>query len=235
LPHQAFVAELRRMAIALGVSAHAVWVDRIERGRTWRSYDDADRTGVVPDPRSSPAAVAAATAGTVLFGSREELAAQIAADPQPVLDRRAALLRQRQPMSADDAMALIRDTVHHLSADPANERFEDNTLVQLAHALTCPVARDAAIILALTEHAAAAERLWTLLTRAAPRPQVTHPATLLSISALLRGDGALVNVALETALAADPNNRMACLLRRAVDAGFSPDVVRRLLTDSLPS
>lgn len=233
LPHQAFVAELCRMTHALGIGAHAVWVDRIECGRPWRCYDDAHCTGVIPDPRCSPAAVSAAMAGTVLYGSREELAAQIAADPPPILDRRAALLRQQQPMPTEDAIALIDDTVHHLSADPAGERFDDDAFVQLAHALTCTAVRDAAIAFALTEHAVAAERLWTLLTRATPRPQVTLPATLLSVSALLRGNGALANVALDTALAADPNNGLAQLLRCAVDTGVSPDVVRQLLTDSL--
>jgi hypothetical protein len=188
---------------------------------------------VVPDPHNSPAAVAATLAGHVLYRSRKELAAQVAPDPQLVLDRRAVLLRQRQPMSADDARALIHDTVHHLSADPAGERFDDHAFVRLAHALTCAAARDAANALALTEHAGAAERLWTLLTRATPRPQVTHPATLLATSALLHGNGGLAHVALDIALAADPSNRLACLLRRAANTAVSPDTVRQLLTYSL--
>lgn len=248
LPHRAFVAELRRCADSLGLPAHVFWVDRIERGRPWRCYDDPLCTGTVPDPSSSPVAVDAVTAGAVLYANRDEFAAQITPAPQRDLDRRAAWLRRQPPMSADDATAVVTTAVlgaaHQLNAEPSAESVDDrlgnkadmscdeDTLMRLAQALTVRVARDAALALALTENAEAAERLWSVLTRATPRPYVTHPATLLSVSALLRGNGALAAIALDTALTADPDNRLARGLRIATAYGISPDTIRHLLTES---
>ena len=64
--------------------------------------------------------------------------------------------------------------------------------------------RDRALGLALGADAAAAEALWTECTRRAPAPLDAAPATLLAVSAWLRGDGAMANVALDRALAGEP-------------------------------
>src|SRR5439155_981162 len=54
-------------------------------------------------------------------------------------------------------------------------------------------------------------------------------AALLAVSALLRGDGALANVALERALGADPGHRLARSLRQALDGGWGPREIRSWL------
>lgn len=237
LPHHALVAELQRMADSLDVLEFPVWVDRVEQGRTWHSYTDPGCTGTVADPRTSPLAVARVAAGEVTYTSRDDLAAQLA-DPAADLDRRAVLLRELPPMSTADAAGLVGETIRQISDTGATgSTFDDETVVRLAHALTQQVVRDASLAFVLTDPAvadpAAAEQLWFVLTRATPRPEATHPATLLALSAALRGDGALANIALDTALAADPTNRLASLLRAVLAHGIHPDKLRQLLAESV--
>ncbi|WP_188959520.1 DUF4192 family protein, partial [Modestobacter marinus] len=55
------------------------------------------------------------------------------------------------------------------------------------------------------------------------------PATLLAVSAWVRGDGALANVALDRALRSEPSYTFAGLLRSALDACLPPEEMRRLI------
>ena len=70
--------------------------------------------------------------------------------------------------------------------------------------------------------APAAEILWTECTRRAPAPLDAAPATLLAVSAWLRGDGAMANVALARALAGEPGYALARLLAQALAACVPP-------------
>jgi hypothetical protein len=80
---------------------------------------------------------------------------------------------------------------------------------------------------------AAAEQLWAALAREMPDPEAAEPATLLAVSALLRGDGAMANVALDRAERAWPGHTFSGLVRRAADAGLRPSRVRKLLRDAV--
>jgi hypothetical protein len=91
-------------------------------------------------------------------------------------------------------------------------------LVALAH---LPV-RDDAWARMDPQHREAHLALWTdVLCRATPA-WVPAPAALLAFTAWQCGDGALANIALERALAADPRYSMALLLRDILDAGAPP-------------
>jgi hypothetical protein len=79
---------------------------------------------------------------------------------------------------------------------------------------------------------AAAEQLWAALARETPDPEAAEPAALLAVSALLRGDGALANVALDRAERAWPGHRLTRLLRVAAEGGLRPSEVRAWLTAS---
>jgi hypothetical protein len=68
--------------------------------------------------------------------------------------------------------------------------------------------------------------------RRAPAPLDAAPATLLAVSAWLRGDGATANIALERALASDPAYGLAQLLSQALAACLSPQDLRRLISAS---
>ena len=64
------------------------------------------------------------------------------------------------------------------------------------------------------QHRAAHLRLWADLTRLAGPGYAAAPAALLAFVAWQSGDGALANVALDRALADNPNYSMAMLLGR---------------------
>jgi hypothetical protein len=79
-------------------------------------------------------------------------------------------------------------------------------------------------------HADAHLRLWTDLTRRAQPGYVAAPASLLAFVAWQSGDGALANVALDRALADDPQYSMAQLLRQVITAGTPPSLARLPMT-----
>jgi hypothetical protein len=77
---------------------------------------------------------------------------------------------------------------------------------------------------------AAHRRLWTDVVRHAREPHVPAPASLLAFTAWQSGEGALANIAIERALAADPGYSMARLIGQAVDAGLPPSAARLPMT-----
>lgn len=235
-PLHEFVAEFRSMAASLDINvAHAFWVDRIERGQLWRCYGDALCFGSVPDPHASLVTVTKVAEGEVTYRSRDELAAQLTADPPTDLNRRAALLRQLPPMTTADALLLVSDAVDQIAAGELTDGLlDDDRIARLVQALTNPAVRDTIVKVALCDHAAAAEQLWSLLTRVAPRPEATYPATLLAISCAARGDGALANIAIDIALTADPANRTAELLGAVLTTGLPPHQFRQMLQKETP-
>ncbi|WP_410814850.1 DUF4192 domain-containing protein [Micromonospora sp. 067-2] len=73
-------------------------------------------------------------------------------------------------------------------------------------------------------------RLWIDVTRRAVPELSAAPACLLAVTAYLGGDGALANIAVERALNADPDYRLAHLLGHALQAGVPPHVWRAAAT-----
>jgi hypothetical protein len=80
------------------------------------------------------------------------------------------------------------------------------------------------------EHRARHLRLWTDVVTGATAEFVPAPASLLAFTAWQCGDGALANVALDRALAADPGYSMARLLGQAIRAGLPPSAARMPMT-----
>jgi hypothetical protein len=62
-----------------------------------------------------------------------------------------------------------------------------------------------------------------------PDPEAAEPAALLALSALLRGDGALANVALDRAETAWPGHGFTAMLRDLARAGTRPSELRACL------
>jgi hypothetical protein len=77
---------------------------------------------------------------------------------------------------------------------------------------------------------AAHQRLWTDVTRRARPGYVPAPASLLAFIAWQSGNGALANVALDRALADDPQYSMAMLLRQVITSGAPPSLARLPMT-----
>ena len=253
LPHRDVVHEL-----VLALDAHDVPVREalLVRGGHWWDYDCpyacCEPGAGTPVPGgASPLAAAAVAAGAVLAGDREELSARIAPPEGPAAAavaqamaeaclqagrEHAARLRAGGPAAVTAAATDLLASAAAASRPgpaPGGGRLTDARLAELLWALTVPDVRDRALGLALGDDAAAAEALWTECTRRAPAPLDGPPATLLAVSAWLRGDGATANVALERALAADPDARLPRLLADGLDACVPPAQLRALIAATL--
>jgi hypothetical protein len=73
-------------------------------------------------------------------------------------------------------------------------------------------------------------RLWTDVVRRATPAYLPAPASLLAFTAWQCGEGALANIAVDRALAADPGYSLARLLRDVMDAGVPPSAARVPMT-----
>ena len=245
LPHRDVVHEL---VLALDARDVPVREAVLVRGGRWWDYDCPHAccepgAGTPVPGGASPLAAAAVAGGAVLAPDRDALAARIARLEGPAAAAMAAqCLRTGRAHaarlraggaagSADAGWALVADVVAACRPGPATAgaRLSDGRVAEVLWALTVPDVRDRALGLALGEDAAAAEVLWTECTRRAPAPLDGPPATLLAVSAWLRGDGATANVALDRALAADPGARLPQLLADGLAACLPPAGLRALI------
>ena len=250
LPHRPLVSRLLLDLAAADVAVRDVLL--VRRGRWW-SYDcpyACCHPGMgtpVPDGVSA-LAVAAVTTGQVVAADRAALSARIAAPPGPrggmagdcrdAGERRLARVRAMgAAVVAGESWAQVQDAVVRFRPGPeaARSRLPDGEMARLLWALRDTQVRDRALQLGLGPDAAAAEALWTECTRRAPSPLDAAPATLLAVSAWLRGDGAMAGIALERALDSDPGLVLARLLQQALAACLAPGELRSLLAQATPA
>ncbi|MCF6506298.1 DUF4192 domain-containing protein [Blastococcus sp. MG754426] len=243
LPHRALVHELVLALAAARIAPRDVLL--VRRGRWW-SYD-------CPHPCCAPAAgtpvpggvsalaAAAVCAGQVVAADRAALAQRLDAPPGSGAGMRAACARAATDRSArlrevgaralaEESWAVVRQAVGRCRPGAAGQGpLDDDELAGVGWALRDVRVRDHALQLALGEDGAAAEVLWTECARRVPAPLDAAPATLLAVSAWLRGDGATAGIALDRALDADPGYTLALLLRQALDACLPPADLRDLV------
>lgn len=212
----------------------------LEAGAPWRGGRGGDGgRGVLPDPGASQLAATLVFEGRVIHPTREDLADLLRPDDEAGRRRLARLLdraraaaeptsRQAPPageVSDERARMLLESVLTAIARAESGEEFADRDLVEIALALAVPTVRDALLGLALTEEAAAAERLWLRLARALPPPDCAEAATMFGFSAYARGDGPLAGIALAEALGAHPGHRLARLLDEAMQRGVRPEAV----------
>jgi Domain of unknown function (DUF4192) len=243
LPHRDLV---REAVLAFSRARLPVRDTILVRAGRWWSYD-------CPGPCCAPGA------GTPLPGGTTELAAASALSGQVLAEDRADLARRIAPVGflaaagmaaacesvgsgllrraavegrealAEESYALVAAAVRELAA-PGAPRLTDERVARLVWGLREWQVRDRALQFAGDPAgAAAAQQLWTELTRRAPAPLDAAPATLLAVCAWVRGEGATATVALERALASDPSYTLAGLLLTAFEAGMGPEAVRALV------
>ncbi|HEY3732742.1 MAG TPA: DUF4192 domain-containing protein [Streptosporangiaceae bacterium] len=242
----ALVGQLRRADITL----HDML--RVQDGRYW-SYTCRDPRccrpeGVLFDPASHPAAAVMAAAGGKLVRDRAALAASVAPlgglaeesmrQATRRAEHRAATLVQQEAASPGRDGAPRRDIAEGLRAvreaigiyRRGGKIASDDRIAWLAVMIADLRVRDDAWARMEPEHIKAHLRLWTDVVRRAPARYVPAPASLLAFTAWQSGNGALANVALDRALAADPEYSMALLLADAVGAGIPPSAARLPMT-----
>lgn len=225
--------ELSRNDIVL-LSAHVV--DRVAHGGRWHCVDGCGAGGKVDDPEASPLAAAAVLEGRRLYRCRADLQAVITPDDAA---RSAAVAAVIDACAADRAVAGEADRRRRARCDveqmlaavvavAAGREPTEPDLARLGCSLTDVLVRDTLCALAISEHAADAEMLWSILTRTLPEPWRADALVLLAFSAYARGDGPLAGVSLEAALRCTPAHRMAGLLDTALQSGLRPDRIRGL-------
>jgi hypothetical protein len=223
---------------------------RADGGRYWSALcqDPAccPADGVSYDPCSHPvAATLASQAGKDALPDREALARTLQPEPgsarlvreatRRALRRLDRLMRVAEQAGRDPSAALaeagrraVRQAIaRYQSGGRVTER---GPLAFLAVTLADLRVRDDAWARMDPEHCAAHLRLWTdVVTGAAPE-FVPAAASLLAFTAWQSGDGALANVAVDRALAADPAYSMALLIAEAVQGGLPPSFARLSMT-----
>ncbi len=239
-PPRRTVAEAAGRALEdLGVEARGLlWAADTTAGAAWRCYDGCRCVGILPDPSTTAYVVAAVVEGQVVRVDRAALAALVApADRERLRRRERLLVAEIDTALSDPRAGLDGPAYRHALLDAALDDaaagrliLDDARVVGLALALVDPGIRDEALLRSAGPDAAAAEQLWTALARETPDPEAAEPAVLLAVAALLRGDGALANVALDRAEQAWPGHRLTGLVRSAAEAGMRPAQVRECVT-----
>lgn len=237
----ALVGALGRRLAACDISLGSVWAVRaIAPGQRWWTLSGPDRHGALRDPATSLVALTHVLDGRPIRGSRSELADLVAEDPRAraevsaQLEGALALARERYARAArrGDPNGYSRQALDYVLWQVANiasgAALMAPELAKLAAALRDRAVRDTMFALSVGDHAAAAEALWGALARALSGTDRAEAAALLGYSAYVRGDGPLAGIALDAALAADPDHPMAVLLDTALRLGMRPEQMRRL-------
>lgn len=237
-PHAGFVEAVAEALREFGLPVlHALWTPGITEGAPWCCYLHPDCAGSLPDPRATVLAATATESGTVTFDSRDELEALLAPrSPEAITRRTESLARLPSPpwpevTCSTDAAAAMRaafDRQRRGEGPPTDEEA-----LMLASALKLPEIRDVCLAMAVPPNTAAAreaERLWLTLVQEIPPPERAEAAALLGFTAYMRGDGVFAGMALDNALEAAPDHLLATLLKRVLDRGTPPEVLRGLAT-----
>jgi len=228
------------LEVATGVfTAAGVPVGPALRVTDGRFFHDNCTEGCPPqgtpfDPASSPAAAHAVYAGRVALPNRAAYAARLA----PTTGSERDAMVQATTRAARSLAQLLDRTTNHpemlhevgreairdalLRYQYGGRLFDDEAAFLTVLLLHIPI-RDHAWSLtdASTHHIA----LWSDLTRRARSDLVPAPGSLLAFAAWRAGDGTLATLALNRALEADPDYRMAQLLHQIVQAGLPPSAL----------
>lgn len=214
-----------------------VCVVRADGERWWVLDTSGESGGTRYDVSSHPLMAQAVLDGTVVLGSRRELAESlIGSDPQETEDIAVLadeiLLRRSREASAPLGPAASQ---HQLAGearwvgDRLHRFLEDGTRLALADVARLAVGvtvaheiRDVAWADLSRDNAAQHVDLWRDVVRRSPVHLRAAPATLLGFAAWLSGNGALAWVAVERAQEADPGYAATGLLERILSAGMPP-------------
>ena len=234
---QAYLSACARRHLVVAEALH------VAAGR-WTSYTC--RRSCCP-PQGSPVpgpptllAAEKALDGRAVLASRDDLVQALTAPTGPLAALATARLEQagqrwlRERQSAGIAAArrqAVQRAGSLLDRAEGGAVPDDDLAAGFAVTLHDVAVRDEVATWALYR----SDGLLSLVEQVARRtvPPADAPVcTLLAWVAYARGDGARANVALDRALATDPDYSLAVLLRQALDGGVSPRQVRRTLRDT---
>lgn len=249
LPHRGLLHEV---VLALARDGVPVRTALLVRAGRWWSYDcpreccGPGAGTALPEGVTALEAASVAT-GTVVERDRDELVHRITGPGGPPRAATAAACRVVAAECSARALeagldAVAAESWAAVTAAAARCRpgvprpaLTDREVARVVWGLRDRAVRDRALELAVGADPAGAEILWTECTRRAPAPLDVAPATLLAVSAWLRGDGAMANVALSRALAGDPAYALARLLAQALGECLPPADLRAVIVGTRAS
>jgi len=222
----------------------------VHDGRWW-SYHCTEPACCPPEGTPVPAQLTEAAAhfaaeavveGGVVLAGRDELAASIRPPRGPVLTAARAQALERAGRHVVDVVrtggsqALRVETVDLLRAlvrrwADGSRQLDVDEAARVVLGLGVKDARDEAATLLLEAQPDVLLALLTALARHADLPEAAPVCTVLAWVAYAHGHGALANVALERALAADPAYEMARLLQDGLLRMITPAAVRAVTRD----
>jgi hypothetical protein len=224
---------------------------RVEEGRYWsylcHNVDCCPAEGAPFDYRSHPAAAVMTAAGLAAYTDREALARTlepVTGEAAKTMDRALEdasekaekLIAQAKRRGSRNNLRLViregrravQDAIH--TYRDGGRITDEGGLAWLMVALAALPVRDDAWARMLPEHHGAHMALWADVVRRATSIWLPAPASLLAFTAWQAGEGALANIALDRALAADHDYSMALLLREILAAGAPPSAARLPMT-----
>ncbi len=180
----------------------------------------------LPDIADSDPAMQLIAAGAAPVGSRQEVLAEIAANP---------CTGQLPAVPRPENLELWRDHAVYriLNLLESESLPEDSVLSLFASGISDIRVRDT-VLWQLTRHrdTAAWGRLWrfsSAVLRRAPDHRVAAVAAVAGLAAWQLGDGLRAGAAIELALTNDNQHSLANLLRRVLDSGLPPRVWHQVM------
>ncbi|MCM6774547.1 DUF4192 domain-containing protein [Nocardia sp. CDC159] len=243
--HRSLVDQLEKCLSSNGIRLEgALATQVIAADSRWWDVFEPDRSGPIPDPDASPIAVAHVLEGHPILGSRTELEAIVRPDDDMVR----AVANVMKDLTTCDPDGALADTAGGMSrarvvdfvfacmdAVTSGASLSVEMLARCGLALQDKVVADFLTAVAVTQRAAAAQQLWAVLVRGLPDPDRAQAAVLLGCCAYVSGNGPLAQLAFRTALASNPEHRLATDLDLALHTGMSVEQIRRWLLDCGPA
>jgi hypothetical protein len=188
---------------------------------------------------------------------RTHVAAEFAVAGVAMVPDRSALVDEVAPGSTDTRSAVAEQVEQARLAVPvgrstsALEAWRDGAITDVTHVISShqTVSADAAgkALVGLGDIRVRDTVLWEVsqspdrvnaavgglsqLVRSAPDDHVAPAATVLAIVHWMRGDGARANVALDRAMADNPDYSLGCMVRAALRSGLPPQSWRDAMSD----
>ena len=214
---------------------------RADGRRWWPLGGDPDGPGMPYDVSSHPLMAQTVMAGTVVLGSRQELADTLVGDDPEEIERVSRLGDEvmGRLAAALDGGPDRRATRHRLGMEGRwvrecvcrfledGRRLGEPDVARLATLVSVSVeVRDVAWAELSPTSASRHVDLWRDVVRRVPVHVRAAPAAMLGFAAWLSGDGALAWCAVERALDAEPGYSLAELLAEALTGAVPPSVWR---------
>lgn len=201
----------------------------------WPARPGMPRAPLGPVPQI---AVAHVLAGRTLLRSRNELAAMLepvgGAVRREVRDQLGAL--EQVSLARIDLIALITDLLEqHASASALGEQppaLGPHDVALCALAVRSIPVRDILITLIAQERAWWRVEPWCRSVQLVPTSYLPAAATMVAIVAYLGGDGALAQIALDSALSHDPGYSLAQMIDAGLRSGLHPRELQRVLAST---